>query len=54
LPSDLFQFSLVGHWVFGWFAYISELAAHRPIQLADFARRMSRDTPVTGNPNFSR
>lgn len=40
-----FLISLIGHWIFGWFAYINEQAAHhQPVQVADFAIQMSRDT----------
>ncbi|HEX6000120.1 MAG TPA: DUF6766 family protein [Hyphomicrobiaceae bacterium] len=39
-----FLISLVGHWVFGWFAYVNEQHAHNmPIQVGDYAVQMSRD-----------
>lgn len=37
--------SLIGHWVFGWFAYIDEQQAHQlPIQVSSFVIEMLRDT----------
>jgi hypothetical protein len=40
-----FAISLLGHWVFGWFAYVNEQIAHsQPVQVADYLILMSRDT----------
>jgi hypothetical protein len=40
-----FLVSFVGHWLFGWFAYVSEQQAHaQPIQISDYLVEMSRDT----------
>lgn len=40
-----FLFSLVGHWIFAWYAYISEQEAHNePVQVADYLIEVSRDT----------
>ncbi len=40
-----FLISLIGHWLFGWFAYVSEQQAHaQPIQISDYLVEMSRDT----------
>lgn len=40
-----FVISLIGHWVFGWFAYLSDQAAHhQPVEVTEFLVRMSRDT----------
>ena len=40
-----FIISLVGHWVFGWFSYVSEQHAHNmPVQAGEFAIQMTRDT----------
>lgn len=40
-----FLVSLAGHWLFGWFAYVSEQQAHRqPIRTAEYLVVMSRDT----------
>ena len=37
--------SLVGHWVFGWFAYVDEQQAHQlPVQGSGFVIEMLRDT----------
>lgn len=40
-----FLISLIGHWLFGWFAYVGEQQAHaQPIQMSDYLVEMSRDT----------
>ena len=40
-----FLFSLAGHWMFGWFAYVSEQVAHdQPVEVAGFAVQAARDT----------
>lgn len=40
-----FFVSLIGHWVFGWFAYVAEQHAHRQaVGLADFLVVIMRDT----------
>jgi hypothetical protein len=40
-----FLISLVGHWLFGWFAYVSEQQAHaQPIQMSEFLVEIMRDT----------
>ena len=40
-----FLISLIGHWLFGWFAYVSEQQAHaQPIQASDYLVEMMRDT----------
>lgn len=40
-----FLFSLVGHWLFGWFAYINEEAEHgSEIMASDYSIQMIRDT----------
>ena len=37
--------SLVGHWVFGWFAYVNEQAMHAaPVELGAYVVDMLRDT----------
>jgi hypothetical protein len=37
--------SLVGHWLFGWFAYVDEQTAlHAPVQVAGYIIEMLRDT----------
>jgi hypothetical protein len=40
-----FLFSLAGHWVFGWFAYVDEQRAHnQPIEVSSYLTEMGRDT----------
>jgi hypothetical protein len=40
-----FVVSLTGHWLFGWFAYVSEQQAHQqPLSVAEYAVQMTRDT----------
>ena len=41
----LFLGSIVGHWTFGWDAYVNEQEAHnQPVETKDFIVEMSRDT----------
>jgi hypothetical protein len=38
-------FSMMGHWILGWFAYVNEQEQHRaPIVVGDYAVEMGRDT----------
>jgi hypothetical protein len=40
-----FLFSLAGHWLFGWFAYVNEQQAHnQPVQTSEFVIQLTRDT----------
>jgi hypothetical protein len=40
-----FLVSITGHWLFGWFAYVGEQAAHaQPVRVSDFLIQMLRDT----------
>src|SRR5687767_11038894 len=40
-----FVISLVGHWLFGWFAYVDEQNAHgQPIEVPSYLVEMTRDT----------
>lgn len=40
-----FALSLIGHWLFGWFAYVNEQASHgAQISVGDYAVEMLRDT----------
>jgi hypothetical protein len=40
-----FAITLVGHWLFGWFTYVSEQQAHsQPIEVSDYVVVMMRDT----------
>src|SRR5690606_6654817 len=40
-----FLFSLVGHWAFGWMAFVEDQAAHaQPVEFGSYLVLMSRDT----------
>jgi len=40
-----FAVSLIGHWVFGWFAFADEQTAHgQPIEVGPYVNEMMRDT----------
>ena len=40
-----FVISIVGHWLFGWFAYVDEQNAHgQPIEVPSYLVEMTRDT----------
>ncbi len=37
--------SLVGHWLFGWFAFVNEQQAHsQPIEVSQYLVQLTRDT----------
>jgi hypothetical protein len=41
----LFLLSIVGHWIFGWLAYIDEQQAHnQPIEVTQYLIEVTRDT----------
>ena len=45
VTAGFFLVTLVGHWVFGWFAYVSEQASHgQPVEVGGFFVEMMRDT----------
>ena len=45
ITIGLFTFSLVGHWLFGWLAYVDDQRTHgRPPQVAGWVVEMARDT----------
>jgi hypothetical protein len=45
ITGGFFLISLAGHWLFGWFAYISEQQAHQqPIEVSQYTIQMLRDT----------
>lgn len=45
VTGGLFLISLVGHWLFGWYAYIDEQKAlSQPIEVAGYTIEMLRDT----------
>lgn len=40
-----FLISIIGHWLFGWFAYVNEQQAHaQPVVMSDYLIEMMRDT----------
>ncbi len=40
-----FAISLVGQWLFGWFAYVNEQTDLKaPVEISDYSFRMLRDT----------
>jgi hypothetical protein len=45
LTLGLFAFSLIGHWLFGWYAYVEEQTAHaQPVEVSGYTIEMLRDT----------
>jgi hypothetical protein len=45
LTLIFFLLSLIGHWLFGWFAYVNEQHAfNAPVSVGDYAVEMTRDT----------
>jgi hypothetical protein len=45
VTGGFFLVSLIGHWVFGWFAYVNEQRAHgQPLEISEFAVQLTRDT----------
>jgi hypothetical protein len=45
VTGGFFVITLAGHWVFGWFAYVSEQRTHQqPVQASEFVVQMTRDT----------
>ena len=41
----IFVVTLIGHWLFGWFAYVNEQQAHKqPIEWNQYMVQMTRDT----------
>ena len=45
VTGGFFIVALIGHWLFGWFAYVNEQQAHgQPIQVSDYTIQMMRDT----------
>lgn len=45
ITAGFFVISLIGHWLFGWFAYASEQQAHnQPVELSEYVVQMTRDT----------
>ena len=45
VTGAFFVLSLIGHWVFAWFAYVQEqFAHHQAVQVSEFLVLVSRDT----------
>ena len=45
VTAGFFLISLIGHWVFGWFAYVNEqMQFGHPIEFSDYLIQMMRDT----------
>jgi hypothetical protein len=45
VTAGFFVISLIGHWVFGWFAYVAEQQDHgRPAMVSQYAVVWTRDT----------
>jgi hypothetical protein len=45
VTGALFLITLSGHWIFGWFAYVSEQQTHgQPVEVAGYTIQMMRDT----------
>jgi hypothetical protein len=45
LTALFFLVSIIGHWVFGWYAYVDEAAQHGQVaQFSEFAVQLGRDT----------
>jgi hypothetical protein len=41
----LFAVSIVGHWIFGWYAFVDDQKAlHQPVELTPYLMEMGRDT----------
>lgn len=45
VTAGFFIISLVGHWLFGWLAYVNEQVAHQqPLQVSEYLVQMTRGT----------
>jgi hypothetical protein len=45
LTLGLFAFSILGHWIFGWYAYVNEQQAlSQPVDVGGYTIEMLRDT----------
>jgi hypothetical protein len=45
VTGGFFVISFIGHWLFGWFAYVNEQQVHKqPIEVSSYVVQMSRDT----------
>lgn len=53
VTSGFFLISLVGHWVFGWFAYVNEQQDfHHAISVSEYGIEMMRDTMENWQSEF--
>jgi hypothetical protein len=45
ITAAFFLLTIIGHWIFGWFAYVHEQQAlKQPIEISEFGIEMGRDT----------
>ena len=45
VTAAFFILTIVGHWIFGWFAYVNEQRAlNQPVEVSEFGIEMGRDT----------
>jgi hypothetical protein len=45
ITALFFAFSLAGHWIFAWFAYVDQQIAHaQPIEISAYLVEVARDT----------
>jgi len=45
ITAAFFALTIVGHWIFGWFAYVHEQhALGQPVETSEFIIEMGRDT----------
>ena len=45
VTGGFFLISLLGHWLFGWFAYVNEQQAHaQPVRPGEYVVQLTRDT----------
>ena len=45
VTGGFFLISLLGHWIFGWFAFVAEQTQHnQPVEVGQFLIQISRDT----------
>ena len=45
VTAAFFVFSLAGHWLFGWRAFVNEQQAHQqPVEVGQYLAEMGRDT----------
>jgi hypothetical protein len=45
VTGGFFVITLVGHWLFGWFAYVNDQLAHaQPVEVSHYTVQMMRDT----------